>query len=251
MPYAERFIKKASKAKAELVVFPEVFLSRNCPIDASSSKSEKICLAKLLLLAKKYKIGIIAGSIIEFSNGKKHNTSYYINSSGKIAGKYQKEHLWVSEKSKIKKGSHIAMFSISHIKIGLIICWDLMFPDIFQKLKRKGVETIICPSNWNYQDARTGLKYDSNSEVKLVNSLCVERAFENEIILVFCNTAGKSLAKSQDVSVGISQIAEPFRGVIKKLPHNREAMFVCEIDTSILKDAEKAYHLKRDILHKK
>jgi len=248
LPYVEKFIKKASKSKADLIVFPEAFLSRNCSFKKEFSYSERKGLIKIKALAKKYSIGIIAGSIIEYLNKKKHNTSYYIDSNGKIKGKYQKEHLWINERGIVKKGKHTTVINLKHIKIGLILCWDLMFPEIFRNLKKKGAEIIICPANWSYQDAREGLKYNKDSEVKLIDSLCIERAFEEEIILIFCNTAGEiQFTKTKDTSVGHSQITEPFKGVIKKLNHNKEAMFIHEIDTSILKDAEKAYKLRKDI----
>jgi len=156
--------------------------------------------------------------------------------------------LWITEKKSIKKGRHISIIKTKYGKTGLIICWDIIFPEIFRKLKKKGVDIIICPSNWSYQDAGIGLKYDRNSEVKAVDSLCIERAFENEIVLIFCNTAGKI---GNDSSVGHSQITEPFKGAIKKLNHNREAMFIQNIDTSILKDAEKSYKICKDIFRKR
>lgn len=246
--YVEKFIKKASKSKADLIVFPEAFLSRNDPFSKEFSYSEKKGLAKIKEMAKKYSIGVITGSIIEYSNGKKHNTSYYIDSNGKIKGKYQKEHLWINEKGKVRKGRHTTIINIKHIKVGIIICWDLIFPEIFRQLKKKGAEIIICPANWSYQDARKGLKYDRNSEVKAVDSLCVERAFEEEIILVFCNTAGNTKnIKLKSTSIGHSQVTEPFKGAIKKLNNNKEAMFVAEVDTDILKDAEDSYKIRYDL----
>lgn len=249
IPFVERFIKRASNSKADLIVFPEAFLSRKCSFKKEFSSSEKEGLRKIKEFAKKYKINIIAGSIIEYSNKKKHNTSYYINNKGKIKGKYQKEHLWINEKGLVKKGTHTTLISLNHIKIGLILCWDLIFPEIFRNLKKKGAEIIICPAYWSYQDARIGLKYNKDSEVKLIDSLCVERAFEDEIILVFCNTAGEiKFNNKKDTSVGHSQITEPFKGIIKKLNHNKEAMFIKEIDTSILRDAEKAYRIKKDLI---
>ena len=73
-------------------------------------------------------------------------------------------------------------------------------------------------------------------------------AGENEIIFVYCNAAGKlRLDKFQDTLIGHSQIAVPFKGAIKKLDHNKEEMFIQEVDTAILKDAEKAYKIRNDL----
>ncbi|MEX0595172.1 MAG: hypothetical protein WD512_01650, partial [Candidatus Paceibacterota bacterium] len=110
------------------------------------------------------------------------------------------------------------------------------------------VNIVICPSYWTFEDSSAGMKYDYNSDSYLVDSLCTGRAFENEIIMVYCNAAGKLiLPKFKGKLLGHSQITAPFRGVIKKLEHNREEMFVEEIDTAILKDAEKAYKIRSDL----
>jgi len=123
-----------------------------------------------------------------------------------------------------------------------------MFPEIFRKMVRLGVNILICPSYWTFEDASVGLKYDKNSDAKLVDALCIGRAFENEIIIVYCNPAGNLiLPKLRGKLLGHSQIAVPFMGAIKKLEHNREEMFIQEVDTAILKDAEKAYKIRNDL----
>ena len=245
---AEEFIKKASKKKADIIVFPENFLSH--PINGKREFIDEKGFARKAFqeIAKKYKIDIVCGSVLEKQNNKTYNTAYYINSQGKIKCKYKKIHLWLTEKNCITPGKETKVFNTKYGKIGLIICWDLIFPEVFRKMVRKGAEIIICPSHWCYGDAGKGIKYDKNSEVKLINSLCTNRAFEEEIILIFCNTAGKiKLKKSIDISIGHSQATVPFKGAIKKIPNNKEKMFIVEINPKILKDAEKSYKIKKDL----
>ena len=81
-----------------------------------------------------------------------------------------------------------------------------------------------------------------------MDSLCVARAFENGIILVYCNAAGRlNLGKYSDTLIGHSQITVPFKGCVKKLDHNKEEMFVQEVDTAILKVAEESYKIREDL----
>jgi len=123
-----------------------------------------------------------------------------------------------------------------------------MFPEIFRKMLMRWVNIVICPSYWTFEDASIWLKHDKNSDLKLVDSLCTARAFENEIIMIYCNAAWELiLPKFKWKLLGNSQITMPFKGVIKKLEHNHEEMFIQEIDTNILKDAEKAYKIRNDI----
>jgi predicted amidohydrolase len=79
-----------------------------------------------------------------------------------------------------------------------------------------------------------------------VNALCVTRAFENEIVLIYANVAGTSGYEGHN-GIGQSQITLPFKGAVSSLNHNREAMFIQEVDTSILADAEEAYQIKQDL----
>jgi len=200
---AENFIKLASKKKADLIVFPENFLSFYSDGDQEFIDKRKLCKKNFVYMAKKYNIDIVCGSVLEKNVlGKEYNVAYYINSSGKIKARYKKIHLWYPEKPEVSPGHKIKVFDTKFGKVGLIICWDLIFPEIFRKMVKKGVEIVICPSNWSFGDAGKGLKYDKNSEIKLIDSVCVERAFEEEVILVFCNTAKKEADK--DVSIGHS-----------------------------------------------
>ncbi|PIN82025.1 hypothetical protein COV11_00055 [Candidatus Woesearchaeota archaeon CG10_big_fil_rev_8_21_14_0_10_30_7] len=245
---AEYFIKKASFSKAKIIVFPEDFVTGPIEKNLEFADSEKKYCKFFQNLAKRYKIDIVPGSIIEKDKRGFYNTAYYIDSNGKIKSRYRKINLWHTEKHNLNPGNEVSVFNTNFGKIGLIICWDLIFPEIFRKMAKKGVNMVICPSYWTFEDASVGLKYDKNSDAKLVDALCVGRAFENEIIMVYCNPAGNIiLPKFKGKLLGHSQIAVPFMGAIKKLEHNKEEMFVQEVDTAILKDAEKAYKIRRDL----
>jgi predicted amidohydrolase len=157
--------------------------------------------------------------------------------------------LWLPERSYITPGNEVAVFTTDFGKVGLMICWDLMFPEMFRAMVRQDVEIVICPSYWCFEDAGEGIKYDANSEVKLVNALCVVRAFENELILVYANAAGSLNVEGMEENlIGRSQVTVPFKGSLTLLDHNREAMFVQEVDTRILQDAEISYEIRKDLL---
>ena len=245
---AEEFVKKASFSKAKIIVFPEDFVTGPIAGKLEFADSENKYRKFFQNLAKKYKIDIVPGSIIEKDKLGFYNTTYYIDSNGKIKSRYKKINLWHPEKHYLNPGNEVSVFNTKFGKIGLIICWDLIFPEVFRKMAKKGVNIVICPSYWTFEDASVGLKYDKNSDAKLVDAMCVGRAFENEIIMVYCNSAGNLiLPKFKGKLLGHSQIAVPFMGAIKKLEHNKEEMFVQEVDTAILKDAEKAYKIRNDL----
>jgi predicted amidohydrolase len=161
---------------------------------------------------------------------------------------YRKINLWIAERKYLSSGNKISVFNTKYGKVGLIICWDLAFPELFRRMVAKGVRIVFCPSFWYYEDAEKGMKYNKKAEEEFIDSLCIARAFENEIILVFCNAAGKFKMNSSNFNlVGHSQITAPLKGVIKKLNHNREEMFIQEIDTKIINVAESVYKIRKDI----
>jgi len=245
---AERFIKKASSLNAHIIVFPEDFITGPIVNKKNFVDFEGKYIRYFQKLAKKYSIDIVSGSWIEGDAKGWFNTTYYIDSNGKIKGNYRKINLWIPERRYLTPGNEITVFNTKYGKVGLIICWDLIFPEIFRKMVQRGVNIVYCPSYWCLKDAGIGIRYDRNAEIKNVNSLCVARAFENEIILVYANAAGKlKLDNFEDDLIGHSQITVPFKGALKMLNHNREKMFIQEIDTNILKDAERAYRIKNDL----
>ena len=248
---AEEYIKEAS-VKADLIVFPEDFVTGPIMRKREYADSKNKYVKHFQNLAKKYNIDIVPGSFIEENKFGLYNTSYYIGSKGKIKTQYKKINLWHPERYYINPGNQVSIFNTKFGKVGLIVCWDLMFPEIFRKMIKQGVKIIICPSYWCYGDAgKVGNAHDRNSEIKLVDSLCIGRAFENEIIFVYCNAAGKlESEKYPDTLIGHSQITVPFKGVLNKLDHNNEGMFIQEVDTSILKDSERVYKIRKDLKEK-
>ncbi|OGN08621.1 MAG: hypothetical protein A3J46_02875 [Candidatus Yanofskybacteria bacterium RIFCSPHIGHO2_02_FULL_41_11] len=245
---AEKFIQKAVFLGCPVIIFPEDFVTgpvrgRKELVDFDG-KYRKYFQA----LARQYKIDVITGSLVEGSKIGWFNTTYYIDARGKVRAKYRKINLWLTERNYLMPGNEISVFNTKYGKAGLIICWDLVFPEVLRAMVKRGVRIVYCPSFWMLNDASIGRKYNDNAEKEFINSVAVSRAFENEIILVWCNAAGSyKIGKNHLVLAGQSQITAPFIGVIKKLNHNKEEMFVQEIDTNILKDAERAYRIRHNL----
>ncbi len=244
----EQYIREAALQHAQLIVFPEDFVTGPLSGNKHYADYDGQYVKHFQQLAVQYAIDIVPGSIIEGDAAGLYNTTYYVASSGEILGRYQKVNLWLPERGYITAGRNQSVFATEYGKIGLIICWDLMFPEVFRTMVKADVSIVICPSYWCFEDAGEGVKHDADAEVKLVDALCVTRAFENEIVLVYANAADDENGEGiGEHLIGRSQITVPFKGTISHLAHNREAMFVQEIDTAILQDAEQAYEIRKDL----
>ncbi len=233
---AERFIQAAVAAQAQIIVFPEDFVTGPLSGNKTYVDYERRYVKHFQQLARQYNIDLVPGSVIEGDTNGWFNTSYYIDKTGAIRGRYQKVNLWLPERSYITPGNEVAVFTTDFGRVGLIICWDLMFPELFRAMVRQDVEIVICPSYWCFEDAGEGIKYEANSEVKLVNALCVARAFENELILVYANAGGSLNVEGMEENlIGRSQVTVPFKGALTML-------------TSILQDAAISYEIRKDLL---
>jgi predicted amidohydrolase len=249
---ARMFVEEAA-VQADMIVFPEDFVTGPLCGNRTLADYKGQYRGYFQELARQYAIDIVPGSIIEGDqDGLLYNTAYYIDKTGTIKGRYRKTNLWLPERTYLTPGDEVIVFDTEYGKVGLIICWDLIFPEVFRMMVRQGVEIVICPSYWCYEDAGVGLRYDANSEVKLVNALCVARAFENEVVVVYANAADSiNIQQSQQERlIGQSQITVPFKGVLHLLSHAREEMFMQKVETDILRDAEAAYEIRKDLLER-
>lgn len=140
------------------------------------------------------------------------------------------------------------------ITVGICVCWDIAFPEVFRELAlTRGAQLIIAPTYWCYEDAgEVGLNHDGNSEVTLLNALCVSRAYENGICMILCNAANdenNDHCPEQEIEhlVGRSKICVPFKGAIAECDHSREEMIMADVDIlGITKDAESVYKIRKD-----
>jgi len=245
---SEQFIQQAVASSADLIVFPEDFIVGPLDGQVEFADFEQRYVKHFQQLASQYNIDIVPGSIIEGDENGLFNTAYYLDHHGDILGKYRKVNLWLPERTYIDPGHDLAVFETRFGKVGLLICWDLMFPEMFRAMVSEGVEIVICPSYWCLEDAGKGQKLNQHSEVMLVNGLCVARAFENEIVLVYANAAGKLVSEgATNTLIGQSQVTVPFKGPLDIVMHNFEDMFVQEVDTEVLSIAEEAYEIRSDL----
>lgn len=241
----ESFIEAAA-ARAEIIVFPEDVVTGPVSGNQEYVDFDSRYVQHFQQLARHYAIDIVPGSIIEGTPQGWYNTAYYIDRMGEVRGKYRKNNLWHPERPYLTAGDAVHVFDTAYGRVGLIICWDLIFPEVFRAMVRQNVDIVICPSYWCFEDAGIGLQHDPEAEVHAVNALCVTRAFENEIAIVFANAASQGADETEHL-IGRSQVAVPFKGTLRRLDHTREEMFIQAIDLSILKDAETAYKIRDDL----
>lgn len=153
----EKIITAASNG-AKIISLPEMF---TCPYSGGNfraygeKEAESKTLAALQELCLEKTIYLVAGSIPEIENDIVYNTSYIINTKGKIINKYRKTHLFevniknsirFSESATITKGNEVIVVETEYCEVGICICYDIRFPELIRNMALKGAKLIFVPA---------------------------------------------------------------------------------------------------------
>ncbi len=241
----EMFVQRASDAQAQVVVFPEDCVTGSIFGDLSRLDTTHETRDAFQRLASVYHIDIVTGSCMEGTPEGNFNTSYYVNANGEVLGTYRKNHLYPTEYAFLKPGTEAPVFETAYGRAGIVICWDMRFPEIFQRLSAQGVQIIYCPSYWYKEVAGSMAHLNPNSEEEQIDALCLARAVETNSALIYANAAGiqRYVDGSVDTLIGHSQIAMPVLGAVKRLTSSEEGMFIQDVDLGVLDEARTVYRL--------
>lgn len=188
---AESFIHAAALQKADLAVLPEYHLLNFLPHDPKfkqACSTWRTYLERYQALAKELSINLVPGTLVELhdqgtSEERLLNVAYFINSKGEIAGKYVKKNLWGAiEREHLVSSTRDVhpVFDTPLGKVGLLICWDLAFPEAWRELIAQGAKMVIVPTFWTLSDcSQKGLAVNPSAEGLFIDSMLTARCFEN------------------------------------------------------------------------
>ncbi len=225
---AIHFIRKAHAEGAEWVGLPENFyylrfegkpMEVRCSLDGEP-------ISSLRKLAKELRIYLLCGTIPEKTRNKKvHNTSVFLNPRGEIVSIYRKIHLFdvrlkkgpaLEESRSVVRGKRIVVAPTSWGKMGMSICYDLRFPELYRKMIDQGAFALCVPSAFTYE---TGKEHWM--------PLLRVRAIENLAYVLAPAQVG--LHTVQRRSFGHACIINPWGDVLGVLPKG-EGVVTSEID---------------------
>lgn len=190
------------KKSADFVFLPEVWTVGwscssflDCAEDIDNSDSVKM----LKSVAKKFNTNIIGGSIIQKKpDGTYANTCPVINRKGELVCTYEKNHLFsyygCDEGKYITAGKNPVMVMLDGVKIGLSICYDIRFPEIYREYRKSGADILVNMAAWG---ASKKIPWDS---------MTTSRAVENQSYFVALTQTG--MLKSGERNLGHSMILD-------------------------------------------
>jgi predicted amidohydrolase len=220
------FIRLAKKSGADIVCFPESCLHKTDTLSINDP-----FIKEIRLVCQKNSIWCIINEEISIK-GTPFNMALLIDRNGEIAGTSKKIHLYGDGK-KVQPGKKIKVFDTDFGSVGIVICWDLTFPELFKKMKDAGAQIVFCPSAWCYEGKAYGQGHKTE-ETRLLRSLIRARAFENLYFVAMCNPV---LARKDQVSY--SAICSPQR-ILKEII-DEEGLITARINVDDIGKLKKLY----------
>jgi predicted amidohydrolase len=236
----EEFTIKAKEQAADLVIFPELSLTGYVVHDQIYELAEIIpgpSTKRIEDLAKKTGMYIIFGmpELSEKTEATIFNTAVFVGPNGFI-GRYRKmylpTHSVFEEKRYFRPGYQTASFDTTLGNIGLCICYDIFFPEVFRLTRLKGAELIVCIS------ASPAVRR-SYFEI-----LTAARALENTAFLAYVNLVG---VEDGLQFWGGSRLVSPTGDILAKAKYDEEDLVICEVDYSNIRPAETFIPTLRDL----
>ena len=225
---AERLVRHAAAAGARLVVLPEKwnFIDREDRQVAAAEPIDGPSVSAARTWARELRIALVAGSISEAVPGsdRAYNTSVLIGPDGMVAADYRKLHLFdvevggriYRESEGAIPGDEVVVADVLGHRIGLSVCYDVRFPELFRALSGLGAEIITVPA------AFTAVTGEAHWEV-----LLRARAIENQAFVIAAGQVGTHATGA--TSHGHSMIIDPW-GVVLAEAADGETFIVADLD---------------------
>jgi predicted amidohydrolase len=213
---------EAARRGSDLILFPELW-STGYDLGSAgeyATPSNRGLFSVVASIAREERIAIVGSILSLLGEGRYGNTAVYWDDRGNNLGEYSKIHLFrlMNEEQYLTAGDQLTLFEVPWAKLGLAICYDLRFPELFRRYALRGAGAVLLPAEW--PDPRRAHWL----------TLLQARAIENQMFLIACNRVGRT----GDTSFfGHSCIVDPW-GEFVLLADEEEGVWTAEIDLALV-----------------
>ncbi|MCW3068949.1 MAG: Nitrilase/cyanide hydratase and apolipoprotein N-acyltransferase [Solirubrobacterales bacterium] len=229
MAVADRLTRAAAADGATVIVLPEKWTAMGAEEDlrAAAEPLDGPAITWARSIARELHVELVAGSILERVAGQEKlaNTSVHVDPSGELQAVYRKVHMFdvevgghsYRESALEEPGEEIVLsHTADGVGLGLSICYDLRFPELYRILAVRGAQLIAVPAAFTLATTRDHWE-----------TLVRARAIENQAFVIAANQVGRHPAGQQ--SGGRSMIVDPWGVVLAQSPDS-EGHIVAELD---------------------
>ena len=236
----ENLLKQYEQEQFDLILLPEVWsVGWYCPkfFGASEKQEASLALEFVKNIAKKFQSNVIGGSYIRrLADNTLRNTMPVINRKGELVAQYDKMHLFsncgCNESTYVKNGERPLIVNLDIGRVGVSICYDIRFPEIYRAYGLAGVDLLVNCASW------------PKSRPHHWDTLTRARAIENQAFMIAVSQAG--LIEGDEYNLGHSQIISPFGDIVAKMG-NEVGTLSCVIDLEETKKLRNSFPVLKDI----
>jgi predicted amidohydrolase len=216
------FLRKAKKARADIVHFSECALSGYVGTDFPNFDGYDWDLLKeetqkIIALAGKLRLWVVLGSTHRLTEpNKPHNSLYLINADGKIVDRYDKRFCTPGDLRRLTPGNRFVHFTIKGIKCSLLICFDVRFPELYRPLYKEGVNCV-------FQSFYNARQKGPSIHTHIMRQTMQCRAATNRLWMSCANSSGYYAPYP-------SCFIQPDGKIVKQLRMHRPGMMVNTVD---------------------
>lgn len=208
----------AANQGVDMLVLPELW-STGYDLEHAAQYATPVnqgIFAETAVLAHRHRLHIIGSCLSTIGEGQFGNTAVFHTPTGQLLGVYHKVHLFrlMDEDQYLTAGDHLTVANTPWGIMGLAICYDLRFPEIFRAYALSGAKIIILPAEWPYP------------RLAHWQTLLRARAIENQLYVIACNRVGTS---KNSTFFGHSCIIDPWGEVVAEAGETEE-LITAEID---------------------
>jgi predicted amidohydrolase len=228
---ANELVGDAAARGAKLVALPENFAL------FTSNEADKLAACEVLdgrgpilsamaAVAKRHDVALVLGGIPELADdGRAHNTCVYVDATGNVVARYRKIHLFdvhipdgasYAESTTVAPGSEVVVVDTPWLKLGLSVCYDLRFPELYRALANEGAHAMVVPAAFTLHTGRAHW-----------HTLLRARAIENLSYVLAPAQYGQHTATRH--TFGHALICDPWGQVLAEVG-DHEGVAVAEID---------------------
>lgn len=212
----------AAEKKPDVIVCPEMWntgyaLDRIRDIADRDGERTK---ATVSAFCRKHGVNVVAGSVASLSADGTHNTIYAFDREGNEIGEYSKIHLFrlMDEEKYLAPGDKAGELAVDGVPAGMMICYDIRFPELARKLALGGAKLLFVPAEWPHP------------RLHHWRTLLMARAIENQMFVVACNRVGTSGTTS---FFGHSMVIDPWGEIIVE-GDETERILTAELDLAVV-----------------
>ena len=195
---------------------------------------------RLGVVARERSMWVLAGGVLEAVGGHVHDTSVLLDPDGEVAATYRKIHLYdvslpdqppIRESESITAGSELVTHQVGEARVGLSICYDVRFPELYRGLMTQGAQVLCVPAQFQHTTGREHW-----------HTLLRARAIENECYVVApaqWGTVGDPEDRRR--SYGHSLVVDPWGRVLVEAPEEGDGVWFADLDLDRQRELRRSF----------